>query len=288
LEQAHYDRALQLAARLRRVDHFGGYEIEALVHRAHDRLADALASLEQGLLKTPDNPVLLALLGLTHFHSGDPKAALQALEQAQKEGADADWIGYQQALVWQRLQRYPEALQACPRRPTNPEVRAPILEMRLRILLQLERLQELVEELEEAEEANSQAHWLGAQAFKALGRSEAARERVLLALQGDFSAGREMQALLEEVADPATLTCRRFAIRFHGKFRKPPKGMARARGGVAMAQVVAESQAEALSLYKKSEMTEIVRDFSLQRCEDRGPCPADQKGLFGAPRHIFY
>lgn len=288
IAQARYEQALQMAARLRRIGHFGAWEIEALVHRTNDRLDQAVETLLEGLKLSPANQVLQNLLGLTYFHLGRFEEAVQTLECARENGSDRDWVGYQLALIWQRQQRYEEALQACPARPVNPEVAMEIVEMRLRMLLQLQRYEELVQDLAGTNEANSQSHWLGARALKILGRPAEAREHVLLALKSDFSAGREMQALLEEVSDPASLTCRRYAIRFEGRFRKPPRRMRRMRGGIAMAQIVAENQTEAVALYKRAEMTEIVRDFSLQRCEDRGPCPAELKGLFGKPRHIFY
>ncbi|MBT9583651.1 hypothetical protein IV102_09880 [bacterium] len=288
LAQARYEQALQLATRLRRIGHFGAWEIEALVHRTNDRLDQATETLLEGLRIFPANQVLQNLLGLTYFHLGRFEEAEQTLECARQNGSDPDWVGYQVALIRQRQQRYEEALHACPSRPVNPEVRTEIVEMRLRLLLQLQRYEELVQELGATSEANSQSHWLGAQAYKMLGRDAQAQEQVLLALKSDFSAGPEIQALLEEVSDPVSLTCRRYAIRYEGRFRKPPRRMRRIRGGIAMAQVVADNQAEAVALYKGAEMTEIVRDFSLQRCEDRGPFPAELKGLFGSPRHIFY
>ena len=288
IEQARHQQALELAARLRRVGHPGGYEIEARVQRIRDQLEAAANTLQEGLAKYPESPILHFLLACTYRDQGDLDPAQESFRRAQECGQDNDQVGYQLALLKERQGQLEEALRACPAAPQNREVSQEIVELRLRILFKLERHLELLEELEACQEANSRCHGLGAQALEILGRKDEARERALLALQSDFSTGAEIQALLERVSDPASLTCRRYAIRYQGQFRRRPRGLSRVRGGISMAQVVANNQAEAIALYKRIEMTEIVRDFHLQRCEDRGPCPADQKGLFCKPRHIFY
>jgi len=288
LEQGHYRQARSLAERLRWVKNWQGWEIGALVERADGDASVAESLLTEGLRLYPQQSRLHQLLGNTRAEQGDYGEALAAYGRAQEWGGDPDWLAYLRARLWVRQEQWQRALEECPKEPANPEVASEIRELRLQLLSRLELLPELLQELHHLEQPSARAHYLGACAHQALGNQDAAVRHALEALKVDFSAGPEVQALLERVCDPSSLNSRRFLIRSEGSFRRKSRGPKPIRGGVSILQVVADNREEALKMYRQLEMPEIVRDFQLRRCEDRGPCPGSCKGLFGQPRRIFY
>lgn len=102
--------------------HTYGFEVLARVEQQRGDFAAAIRQIEEGIAKAPRAWPLRLVAGELHSDSGDYDAALRAYDDALKiEGADADEIHVNAAIVLHRAGRYDDALARLDRAPGESE-----------------------------------------------------------------------------------------------------------------------------------------------------------------------
>ena len=287
LDNGKFERALKTAGRLRELRFSGAFEIEALAYRGMGQLEKAASALEQGVKATPSLWSLHNLLGNTYSDLGLYDKAMAAFTAGEAcEGADSDVLRFNQSLVLDRQGLHAQALEICPLHPHSPDLRTHCTHHRLDLLNKLDRHNEVLE-LTAAilESMDAETHYQRGRALWALSHRADALEQAVLSLRADFSLSPRAQRLLEEIADPASLLCRRYFLRVQGKLDKRKH---KAAGFFVVCQVVAEDLETAQAIYRADESPELADQLSVIESEDLGPFPVEYRGVFHKLGRAFY
>src|SRR5688572_19774352 len=111
LQADEFDRALSIAAQLRRIRHSSGFEIEARARWAQSDYRGAIDVLEDGVTKAPGAGPLWHWLGCYRSDEGRYEAALEAFaRESELESTGTSQNTYNIAIVYERMGRFTDAL----------------------------------------------------------------------------------------------------------------------------------------------------------------------------------
>jgi tetratricopeptide (TPR) repeat protein len=112
INRGMFERAMDIARKLRKVDYDGAYEIEALAHHGLGNMEDAVRVLREGLDRGADVWPIWMLLGTCLSELGRYDEALDAYNEADDfEEVDSDLVNLNRAVVALRQQDFPRVLE---------------------------------------------------------------------------------------------------------------------------------------------------------------------------------
>jgi tetratricopeptide (TPR) repeat protein len=292
LEEGDLRRAKRCASALHRAGNSGGYAIQARVEWARGQHDAAMATLQEGVRKVPQDFVLWDFLGEYLSNRERYEEAVRAFDASRRAGGDPLVAEFNLALVRQREGRLNDALNildALDASQASPSQLISLGDLRIFVLNRLDRFEEALaayETLPPTEDAplNVRARLLAERAY-ALFKARDARAEAWEMARKALDLNRENDSALWVLREIRGMRSRR-AQRIRVTIQAPAPEM----GGIPFTShfmIVADTLVQALQFVQEIEMEEIHDELRIVEYKFEGPAGDEPLGIYGATARLI-
>ncbi|MBI5364944.1 MAG: hypothetical protein HZA53_17330 [Planctomycetes bacterium] len=304
LESYDFDAALKTAGELERLRFSGSFEVEARALAGLERGEEAVAAVERGLAKVPENGRLWEQLGIQCSDLGRFDRAHEAFAKARAcaDAPELASIALNDALVWSRQGEPARAESTLASAPATRDVElaSRIEALRAKSTLELGRAKEALARVDQwlaspaADDASIDSRTralLLATRATALHATDIALELVYRAIDAALASDKsvpEAARLLRTLDGRRSAGARRWTLTLEGLWPAPSELVPRPRGietieaplaFFATYVVIADSSEDALELCRRFEPPHVGRSLRVESSTDLGAAPNELLGV---------